>query len=84
MEEKMQEENLEEQELEFGTVAWFDNHKGIGFIEMDNGGKDKFVHWTQILMEGFKTLEAGQKVTFTIGANKNGPQAENVTVIKGE
>jgi len=70
-------------EIKTGTVIWFSSTKGIGFIEMDDGGKDQFVHWTQIVMEPgkYKTLEAGQRVQFTIGANKNGPQAENVTVV---
>ena len=74
-----------ESEVKTGTVLWF-SRKGYGFIEMDDGGKDKFVHWTQInLPEGqFKVLEAGQKVSFTIGANKHGPQAENVTILKEE
>lgn len=83
----MSEENVQENEVKTGTVIWFSGQKGIGFIEMDDGGKDKFVHWTQIVMDDdskFKTLSAGQRVSFVIGANKNGPQAEKVTVITEE
>ena len=64
-----------------GIVAWFDSKKGIGFLERDNGEKDLFVHWTNIEMEGFKTLKPGQKVYFEIGENHRGPQAINVKIL---
>lgn len=70
-------------EIKYGTVVWFNNKRGIGFIKPDDGDKDFFVHYTNIVAESgaFKTLVAGQKVSFIIGANKNGPQAEKVVVI---
>jgi len=64
-----------------GKVSWFDPKKGIGFIERDNGEKDLFVHWSNVAMEGFKTLKPGQIVSFDIGENHRGEQAENVVVL---
>ncbi len=60
-----------------GTVKWFNDDKGFGFIERD-GGQDVFVHHTAIQMEGFKTLKEGQKVTMEVTQGQKGPQAENV------
>ena len=60
-----------------GTVKWFNDAKGFGFIEQD-GGSDVFVHHTAIVGDGFKTLEEGQKVTFEIVDGAKGPAAENV------
>lgn len=60
-----------------GTVRWFCNEKGYGFIECDNG-EDVFVHFTGIQEEGFRTLEEGQVVSFNIVEGNRGPQASNV------
>ena len=60
-----------------GTVKWFNDDKGYGFIERE-GGKDVFVHHSGIVMEGFKTLKEGQKVTMEVTDGQKGPQAENV------
>ena len=63
-----------------GTVKWFNNQKGYGFISTDEG-KDVFVHYTGLLMEGFKKLEDGQAGEFDIVEGEKGPQAVNVTKI---
>ncbi len=60
-----------------GTVKWFNESKGFGFIEQE-GGPDVFAHFSAISGEGFKTLAEGQKVEFTITEGKKGPQAENI------
>ena len=60
-----------------GTVTWFNESKGYGFINVDDG-KDVFVHFSAIQGEGFKTLNEGQKVTFDIVNGEKGPQAANV------
>ena len=62
-----------------GTVKWFNEEKGFGFIARD-GGKDVFVHFRAINGTGRKTLVEGQKVTFEVTEGQKGPQAENVTV----
>ncbi|MDR2045003.1 MAG: cold-shock protein [Clostridium sp.] len=61
-----------------GTVKWFNNQKGYGFIS-DESGKDVFVHYSGLRMEGFKTLEEGSSVTYDIVNGEKGPQAVNVT-----
>ena len=61
-----------------GTVKWFNNQKGYGFIS-DEEGNDVFVHYTGLNMEGFKTLEEGQAVEFDVVNGTKGPQATNVT-----
>ena len=63
-----------------GTVKWFNGSKGYGFIERE-GGKDVFVHFSAIQSEGFKNLNEGQKVEFSVEDGPKGPQASNVTII---
>jgi cold shock protein len=63
-----------------GTVKWFNSGKGYGFIERE-GGPDVFVHFSSIQAEGFRSLEQGQKVEFTIEQGQKGPQAANVTIV---
>ena len=63
-----------------GTVKWFNDEKGFGFIEQD-GGKDVFVHFSAINGNGRRTLQEGQQVTMVVTQGQKGPQAENVTVI---
>ncbi|GGK58735.1 cold-shock protein [Amphritea balenae] len=63
-----------------GTVKWFNPDKGFGFIEQESG-PDLFAHFSAIQSSGFKTLEEGQKVEFTVAQGQRGPQAENISVI---
>ena len=64
-----------------GTVKWFNSQKGFGFIT-DENGKDVFVHYSGLNMEGYKTLVEGQPVEFDVVDGTKGPQASNVTVIQ--
>lgn len=66
-----------------GTVKWFNDEKGYGFIQQNDGGDDVFVHFRQVNNEagGRVTLNEGQAVTFEIGEGQKGPQAENVTAL---
>ena len=63
-----------------GTVKWFNDSKGFGFIEQQSG-PDVFVHYSSITSSGFKTLAEGQKVEFTITQGKKGLQAENIVIV---
>ncbi|EKO3367888.1 cold-shock protein [Vibrio fluvialis] len=64
-----------------GSVKWFNETKGFGFITKDSDGKDIFVHFRSISSDGFKTLLEGQKVSFEVEPGEKGPQATNVTLI---
>jgi len=66
-----------------GTVKWFNEEKGFGFLSQDNGGPDVFVHFRAIASEGFKTLQEGQKVIFECEQGQKGPSAANV-IVTGE
>jgi cold shock protein len=61
-----------------GTVKWFSDQKGYGFILPDEGGEDLFIHHSNIQMDGFKTLQEGQKVEYEAGQGKKGPEATNL------
>jgi CspA family cold shock protein len=61
-----------------GTVKWFNAEKGFGFITVEDGGQDVFVHYSAIEMTGYKVLEEGQHVVFEVGTGSKGPQAEAV------
>ena len=61
-----------------GTVKWFNDAKGYGFITPDDGGEDLFAHFSAINMDGFKTLKQGQRVTFDLKEGEKGKQADNI------
>lgn len=63
-----------------GTVKWFNETKGFGFIQADSG-EDIFAHFSEIKASGFKVLQEGQRVQFTVGEGKKGPVATEITVI---
>ncbi len=64
-----------------GTVKWFNDSKGFGFITPEEGGKDLFVHHTNIVSEGFRSLSEGQQVEFEVGQGPKGEHATQVTAI---
>ena len=64
-----------------GTVKWFNEEKGFGFLTPEAGGKDVFVHFRAIKSDGFRTLTEGQNVQFTIEQGNKGPQAADVVVL---
>ena len=63
-----------------GTVKWFNEETGFGFLTQDGGGKDVVVHFRSIASDGFKTLSEGQAVSFEVEQGQKGPQAANVVV----
>ncbi len=64
-----------------GRVRWFNENKGYGFIEVDDQDKDVFIHHSAISMQGFRTLQEGQRVSFDIEQGKKGPAAVNVKAL---
>lgn len=65
-----------------GTVKWFNNAKGFGFILPDGGGEDLFAHYSSIEMEGYRTLKAGQPVNFEIEKGDKGLHAKSISLVK--
>ena len=64
-----------------GTVKWFDGEKGFGFITPEDGGKDLFVHFSNISGSGYRSLEEGQQVQFEVGEGRKGPEATDVQAV---
>ena len=64
-----------------GTVKWFNGEKGFGFITPDDGGKDLFVHFSEIRGDGSRKLDEGQRVQFEVGQGNKGPAATGVTAV---
>ncbi|WP_067699451.1 cold-shock protein [Nocardia jejuensis] len=64
-----------------GSVKWFNGEKGFGFIAQDEGGPDVFVHYSAVSGSGYKSLEEGQRVEFTVEQGQKGPQAQDVRAI---
>ncbi|RZI81634.1 MAG: cold-shock protein [Rubrivivax sp.] len=67
-----------------GTVKWFNDAKGFGFIEPDQGGGDVFAHFSAIQMDGFRTLKQGSKVTYELTVGPKGSLAQNIQPVGGE
>ena len=76
---KTKNERLMSEQTKSGSVKWFNDEKGYGFISQEDGGADVFVHFRAINGSGRRTLEEGQGVTFEVVDGQKGPQAENVT-----
>jgi len=64
-----------------GTVKWFNDQKGYGFITPEDGGTDYFIHYSNIAQEGFRSLQEGQEVEFDAGEGRKGPEATNVRIV---
>jgi CspA family cold shock protein len=71
-----------EKEMPLGTVKWFNDAKGFGFIEPEQGGEDVFAHFSAIQMEGFRTLKQGGKVNYELVQGPKGQLAQNITPLE--
>jgi CspA family cold shock protein len=70
--------------MALGTVKWFNDAKGFGFIEPDGGGADVFAHFSSVQMDGFRTLKQGSQVTFDLVAGPKGSLAQNIRTVETE
>lgn len=69
------------EDMDTGIVKWFNDAKGFGFITSDNGGEDLFAHFSEIKMDGFKTLKENQRVSFDVKVGPKGKQAANIQAV---
>lgn len=69
--------------MAFGTVKWFNDAKGFGFIEPEGGGPDVFAHFSAVQMEGFRTLKQGERVTYELVQGPKGNLAQNISPVAG-
>jgi CspA family cold shock protein len=76
--------NLQEDGMATGTVKWFNDAKGFGFIEPDQGGGDVFAHFSAIQMDGFRTLKQGSKVSYELVAGPKGMLAQNIQAVDAQ
>jgi CspA family cold shock protein len=76
--------NLQEDDMATGTVKWFNDAKGFGFIEPDQGGGDVFAHFSAIQMDGFRTLKQGSKVSYELVAGPKGMLAQNIQAVDAQ
>jgi len=70
------------EERKYGEVIWFSAKRGYGYLKQEDDETDMFVHWSNILCEGFRTLNKGQKVEYKVGENHRGPQAVEVVLLE--
>ncbi len=77
----MREDKRESKEMTTGTVKFFNSGKGYGFISPSTEGKDVFVHYSNVMGDGYKSLEEGQKVEFDVAQGSKGPEAQNVRAL---
>jgi cold shock protein len=70
---------MEETQMQTGTVKWFNDAKGFGFITPDDGGEDLFAHFSEVQVQGFKSLQEQQKVSYEVRQGPKGKQAANIT-----
>jgi CspA family cold shock protein len=75
---------VREADMPFGTVKWFNNAKGFGFIEPEGGGPDVFAHFSAIRMEGYRTLEQGRRVRYELVEGPKGNLAQSIELVEGE
>lgn len=68
--------------IQKGTVKWWNDSKGFGFLIPSDGGKDVFAHYTELRMDGFKTLIEGQAVEFELKVSERGPEAKNIKLLE--
>ena len=64
-----------------GTVKWFNNEKGYGFLTLESSGEDVFIHYSEINMDGYRTLKTGQKVCFEMKGSENGLKAKDLNIL---